>query len=113
LIFFDCFFKDCGEEMPLCALTAAATQAECASRVSPAAKACVTTAFEDYNTANTRSRFASYREALPHALAAARRQAKLTQRINSLAQQAASGASVAATKRPSSWRCRSALPYAS
>jgi hypothetical protein len=33
-------------------LTAAVTQAECASRVSPAAKACVTTAYEDYNRAN-------------------------------------------------------------
>lgn len=60
-----------------------------------------------------RARFATYREALSHALRAAWRQAKLTQRINSLAQQAAPGASIAATKRPGAWRCRSALPYAS
>jgi hypothetical protein len=58
----------------------------------------------------TRGRFATYREALSHALKIAWQQAKVTQRINSLSMQA-SAPSVA--RRPSAGQARSSLPYAS
>jgi hypothetical protein len=64
----------------------------------------------------TRARLATYREALSHALRAAWQQAKATQRINSLAQQAAHGAPTDASRAGSHHRARparSSLPYAS
>jgi hypothetical protein len=62
----------------------------------------------------TRARFATYREALSHALRAAWQQAKATQTINSLARQASPGARTAATSIPREVRqARSSLPYAS
>jgi hypothetical protein len=62
----------------------------------------------------TRARFATYREALSQALRVAWQQAKVTQRINSLARQASAGAAIAATNNHRSARpARSSLPYAS